>query len=255
MRALTETLCRDGNNRSSDGRGAARGPRGSGSLRCLRQARRDGRERGPGQPVRHPFGHRDRAHPVIELPSRIPVEYPPLQSWVPPLDADLGERGQERGAQAVAARGRSDVEVLEIDAVATLPCGEIQEPQHRADRLAVLVVCDVTEQRRVRREQRGAQVILGQAAFVRGSLVGGEFVHHIDHSRYVLGTHRLDRELLCHACLVSQKILEISSILPRSWSATAGSAEPFVPAAPASFVASLNSWCRFGYFSKCGGLK
>jgi hypothetical protein len=55
--------------------------------------------------------------------------------------------------------------------------------------------------------------------------------------------------------LVSQKILEISSILPRSWSATAGSTEPLAPEAPASLVASLKSWCRFGYFSKCGALK
>ncbi len=34
-----------------------------------------------------------------------------------------------------------------------------------------------------------------------------------------------------------------------------GSAEPLAPLAPASLVASLNSWCRFGYFSKCGGLE
>ena len=47
----------------------------------------------------------------------------------------------------------------------------------------------------------------------------------------------------------------ISSILPRSWSATDSSSEPLVPPAPASFVASLKSWCRFGYFSKCGALK
>ena len=30
---------------------------------------------------------------------------------------------------------------------------------------------------------------------------------------------------------------------------------PFVPAAPASLVASLKSWLSCGYFSKCGGLK
>ena len=57
------------------------------------------------------------------------------------------------------------------------------------------------------------------------------------------------------AFLVSQKISAISSILPSSWSATFGSHEPLVPAAPASLVASLNSSLRFGYFSKCGGLK
>jgi hypothetical protein len=58
-----------------------------------------------------------------------------------------------------------------------------------------------------------------------------------------------------HACLVSQKILEISSIFASSWSATAGSAEPLAPLAPASLVASLNSWCSCGYFSKWTGLK
>ena len=41
----------------------------------------------------------------------------------------------------------------------------------------------------------------------------------------------------------------------RSWSATDSSSEPLVPPAPASFVASLKSWCSCGYFSKCGGLK
>ena len=37
--------------------------------------------------------------------------------------------------------------------------------------------------------------------------------------------------------------------------ACATSALPFVPAAPASLVASLNSVWSCGYFSKCGGLK
>ena len=46
--------------------------------------------------------------------------------------------------------------------------------------------------------------------------------------------------------LVSQKIVEISSILSSSCCATATSVEPFVPPAPASFVASLKSWCSFG---------
>ena len=43
------------------------------------------------------------------------------------------------------------------------------------------------------------------------------------------------------ACLVSQKILLISSILPSSSSALATSVLPLVPLAPASLVASLNS--------------
>src|SRR5215831_20661785 len=55
-------------------------------------------------------------------------------------------------------------------------------------------------------------------------------------------------------CLVSQKILLISSILARSSSACATSTLPLVPAAPASLVASLNSVCSCGYFAKCGGL-
>jgi hypothetical protein len=52
--------------------------------------------------------------------------------------------------------------------------------------------------------------------------------------------------------LVFQKILLISSIFASSRSATAGSALPFVPDAPASLVASLNSCFSCGYFSKCG---
>jgi hypothetical protein len=56
-------------------------------------------------------------------------------------------------------------------------------------------------------------------------------------------------------CLVSQKILAISSILASSSSALATSLLPLVPAAPANLVASLNSSFSCGYFSKCGGLK
>jgi hypothetical protein len=59
----------------------------------------------------------------------------------------------------------------------------------------------------------------------------------------------------CQLCLVSQKIFEISSIFVRSRSATAGSAEPFAPPAPASLVASLKSVWSCGYLSKCGALK
>ena len=59
----------------------------------------------------------------------------------------------------------------------------------------------------------------------------------------------------CQAFLVSQKMLEISWILASSWSATPSSNSPFVPAAPASFVASLKRVCRCGYFSKCGSLE
>jgi hypothetical protein len=58
-----------------------------------------------------------------------------------------------------------------------------------------------------------------------------------------------------YACLVSQKILAISSILASSCVATSGSVEPLAPLAPASLVASLKSWCSSGYFSKCAGLK
>ena len=64
-----------------------------------------------------------------------------------------------------------------------------------------------------------------------------------------------ERGRAAQACLVSQKIFAISSILAMSWSATAGSMLCLVPPPPASLVASLNSVCSSGYFSKCGGLK
>ena len=66
---------------------------------------------------------------------------------------------------------------------------------------------------------------------------------------------RSDRVRVSQAFLVSQKIVEISSILASSWSATSSSNAPLVPPAPASLVASLKSWCSWGYFSKCGALK
>ena len=55
--------------------------------------------------------------------------------------------------------------------------------------------------------------------------------------------------------LVSRKILEISSILATSSSALATPVLPFLPAAPASLVASLKRWWSCGYCSKCDGLK
>ena len=58
-----------------------------------------------------------------------------------------------------------------------------------------------------------------------------------------------------YACLVSQKILSISAIMSSSSWALPASMDPLAPVAPASLVASLNSWCSSGYFSKCGGLK
>ena len=108
------------------------------------------------------------------------------------------------------------------------------------------------------REQGGAELLGGQVALLGGTLVVGEFVHHRDDGRHVLGTRRPDRRCLGsqgHAFLVSQKIFEISSIFCSSSSARAGSTVPFAPEAPASLVASLNSWCRCGYFSKWAGLK
>ena len=66
---------------------------------------------------------------------------------------------------------------------------------------------------------------------------------------------RRKRNQPAYAFLVSQKIFAISSIFARSLSATSGSAEPFAPEAPASFVASFTSAWSCGYFSKCGGLK
>ena len=104
-------------------------------------------------------------------------------------------------------------------------------------------------------EQHVAQLLVGEVALVGRAFEVGQLVHHRDDGRHVLGTYRPYDAVRAHACLVSQKILEISSILPSSCSATAGSTEPLAPEAPASLVASLKSWCRFGYFSKCGALK
>src|SRR5205807_3984385 len=68
--------------------------------------------------------------------------------------------------------------------------------------------------------------------------------------------HRSGLPALCaQDCFVSQKILSISAIFCSSFSASPGSTVPLPPAAPASFVASLSSWCSWGCFSKGGGLQ
>ena len=61
--------------------------------------------------------------------------------------------------------------------------------------------------------------------------------------------------VLNQAALVSQKILEISSIRSSSFWPVAGSTELFAPAAPAALVAcQYRSW-SCGYFSRWFGLK
>src|SRR5262249_17419998 len=170
---------------------------------------------------------------------------------------------QQRSADAPAPGRWRHVEVLEVDAVPPGPGGEVEEPERHAERLAArvslsarVVYGHVAEDRRAGCEERRVQLVLGQLALLRRRpLVLGQLVNHRNDGRHVLGTRRPDREASGHACLVSQKILAISSIFSSSFCATAGSAEPLAPLAPASFVASLESWCGCGDFSEWLGLK
>ena len=183
-----------------------------------------------------------------------------------PTTAAAGSRGRRRSAASVGEqrarrcrrRGRRPhVEVFQVDAVAALPGGEVEEPQHHADRLVVGVDRDVAEQRRaVGRTGRraAASSVRWHSSGARSNSASSCTIATTAGTSWGR-TGWIVNAIRAHACLVSQKILEISSIFASSLSATAGSAEPFAPVAPASLVASLNSACSCGYFSKCGGLK
>src|SRR5690606_3198616 len=103
---------------------------------------------------------------LVELDrGRIPVEHRPLQPTVAAGYADPRQFGQQRLAVAAPPELRAYVQVFQVDAVASGPRGEVEEPQGHAHdhRGTVLggVLGDVREDRRVRAEQRGSEVLFG----------------------------------------------------------------------------------------------
>src|SRR4051794_3150905 len=143
----------------------------------------------------------------------------------------------------------SDEQVLEVDPVRAQPGREADEPDRETDRFAA-VLGDQTVHARVWAEQRRTEMLFGRDDGVGLAFVRRQLTHQPYDDRNVVDGGRSYQ-----ACFVSQKILSISAIFCSSFSASAGSTVPLPPAAPASLVASLNSWCSCGYFSKCGGLK
>src|SRR2546426_259137 len=63
----------------------------------------------------------------------VPVQDGPFEALVAALRADAGQLGEEGFAVAGASGGGADVEVLQVDAVDTVPGGEVQEPEGEAD--------------------------------------------------------------------------------------------------------------------------
>src|SRR5262245_10071025 len=98
------------------------------------------------------------------------------------------------------------------------------------ERIAVLVAAGQAaqdEHRRIRKPSQTAQ-LHGRSSYRR--------THHEVSWHVVVGSGKGPAPRWGYACLVSQKIFEISSILSSSSCATAGSVEPFAPWPPASLV-------------------
>jgi len=114
-----------------------------------------------GEPVHRPLVHRRRAEGFVEpAGGRIPVEHPPFEPAIAALHADPGELGEQRPAEPGAPHRGRDVEILKVDAMPAQPGRVVKEPQ-REPRDGSLVLGHMREDRRLVREERPPQVILG----------------------------------------------------------------------------------------------
>ena len=164
-----------------------------------------------------------------------------------------------RGPAPVPRACGPHVEVLQVDAVHAVPGGEVEEPQREADAARRRAsTADVPEQRRA----AGANSAACSCSSVRWHCVGARA--RTRPARAPSRRRPARREDVPAGSRTTGRLTPAwsprrSSRSPRSCRAaarpSAGSTEPLAPVAPASLVASLNSWCRFGYFSKCGGLE
>ena len=130
------------------------------------------------------------AERAIESDRRlIPVEHRPFEAGPALRDAALREMDEQRTADAAAAKGGPDVQVLEIDAVAAAERGEIREPHRKPGRCGV-PFGDVAENARVFAEQRGLDHGLGGVDRSEHALVFGEFAHEGENESGLAGPYR-----------------------------------------------------------------
>jgi len=86
-------------------------------------------ERGAGHPPDRPLVLRGRAERAIEAVRRgVPVEHPPLEARIAPLNRDAREPLEQHPAETEAAVLRAHEEVLQPDPVTHLPRREGDEP-------------------------------------------------------------------------------------------------------------------------------
>src|SRR5262249_25888373 len=80
-----------------------------------------------------PLVHWLGAERLVELDrGSVPVQHRPLHAATPALVGDLRERDEQRLAQALAARRRTHVEVLEVQPVTPQPRGVVHEEEGEA---------------------------------------------------------------------------------------------------------------------------
>src|SRR5690606_18904240 len=83
-------------------------------------------------------------------------------------------------------------QILQVDAVHTVPGGVVQEPDGTPDDL-LIQGGDMGEQGGRGPEQRGAQLFGGEGALVPGLLVFGQVVDQLDQGGHILGDRTADR--------------------------------------------------------------
>ena len=95
--------------------------------------------------------------------------------------------GEQRLAQAVSARCRPNVEVLEVDSVPAAKGGEIVEPERESDRFPV-PLRDIAEHARLGPEQRLRQPLRRGVDSIGQPLVFRQLTHEIEDQPRVGGT-------------------------------------------------------------------
>jgi MOSC domain-containing protein YiiM len=151
-----------------------------------------------GDAVDGPLVLRHGAERLVEVDGGlVPVEHPPLHSPVAALQRDAGQLGQQRLAVASASGGGAHVEVLEVDPVRAAPGGEVEEPQGKTDRLAVLGAGQVGKCGGLRAENGLLQLQFGGDRLFRRLLVLGQLPDEVEDHRHIGGTGWSDHSGYC----------------------------------------------------------
>src|SRR5205085_9821809 len=116
-----------------------------------------------------------------------------LQSRTALFDACSRKMRKKRLADALAAKRRAHVQILEIEARAATEGREVEEPEREAGRLGV-PLRDLAEQTRMLSEDRRRDVGLGRFDFMGELLVLRELAEQREDQSGLAGTRTVNRK-------------------------------------------------------------